>query len=98
MVSATRAPNNHTTCVGPMGPTDCLAPWIDRSYHLLLLQLRPRPDRRVPLGPPPAAPLTGAGPGTHNPPAALIFPPHPPPPARAGEHFCSRPLPRRLLP
>jgi hypothetical protein len=25
---------------GPMGPTDCLAPWIDRSYHLLLLQLR----------------------------------------------------------
>ena len=24
----------------PMGPTECLAPRIDRSYHLLLLQLR----------------------------------------------------------
>src|SRR6266568_4971646 len=34
MVSATRAPNNHTTFLWPMGPTDCLAPRIDRSYHL----------------------------------------------------------------
>src|SRR3979490_1865776 len=46
MASATRAPINHTTFLRPMGPTDCLAPWIDRSYHLLLLQLRlgPRGD------------------------------------------------------
>src|SRR5216684_3215208 len=29
MVSATRVPINHTTCLGPMGPTDFLAPWID---------------------------------------------------------------------
>lgn len=36
MVSATRAPNNHTACLRPMGPTDCLAPRIDRSYHLFL--------------------------------------------------------------
>src|SRR5271168_861427 len=34
MVSATRAPNNHTTWLRPMGPTDCLAPWTDRSCHL----------------------------------------------------------------
>src|SRR6202171_2272608 len=40
MVSATRVPNTHTTFVLPMGPTECLAPRIDRSYHLLLLQLR----------------------------------------------------------
>ena len=40
MVSATRVPINHATCVRPMGPTDLLASWIDRSYHLLLLQLR----------------------------------------------------------
>src|SRR5258708_8848750 len=30
MVSATRVPINHTTWLRPMGPTDCLAPWIDR--------------------------------------------------------------------
>ncbi|OIQ76491.1 hypothetical protein GALL_418280 [mine drainage metagenome] len=35
MVSATRVPNNHATFFRPMGPTDCLAPRIDRSYHLL---------------------------------------------------------------
>src|SRR3982074_476141 len=29
-----------TTFLRPMGPTDCPAPRIDRSYHLLLLQLR----------------------------------------------------------
>ena len=40
MVSATRVPNTPATSYGPMGPTECLAPWIDRSYHLLLLQLR----------------------------------------------------------
>jgi|GEM_PF-5671563 len=40
MVSATRVPNNQATFVRPMGPTDFLAPRIDRSYHLLLLQLR----------------------------------------------------------
>ena len=40
MVSATRVPIKHTTFLRPMGPTDCLAPRIDRSYHLLLLQLR----------------------------------------------------------
>src|SRR5258708_31253748 len=40
MASATRVPNSHTTWVRPMGPTGCLAPRIDRSYHLLLLQLR----------------------------------------------------------
>src|SRR6476661_1153337 len=34
MVSATRAPNNHATLLRPMGPTDCLAPRIDRSCHL----------------------------------------------------------------
>src|ERR1700722_188643 len=40
MASAARVPNTPATLLRPMGPTDCLAPWIDRSYHLLLLQLR----------------------------------------------------------
>src|SRR3981081_3781879 len=56
MASATRAPINHTTFLRPMGPTDCLAPWIDRSYHLLLLHLRFRP-RGGP--PPPPGPQSG---------------------------------------
>jgi hypothetical protein len=35
MVSATRVPNNQAAFLRPMGPTECLAPRIDRSYHLI---------------------------------------------------------------
>src|SRR3981189_8028 len=47
MVSATRAPNNLTTFLRPMGPTDCLAPRIDRSYHLSPLAAPAQPVRRT---------------------------------------------------
>ena len=51
MVSATRAPINHATWVRPMGPTGCLAPRIDRSYHLLPLAAPARRTRSAdPLG------------------------------------------------
>src|ERR1700675_4929439 len=38
--SATRVPYSLATFLRPMGPTDFLAPRIDRSYHLSPLQLR----------------------------------------------------------
>jgi len=47
MVSATRAPNNHTTCLGPMGPTDCLAPWIDLILPSTPLAAPAQPVRRT---------------------------------------------------
>src|SRR5882757_10304625 len=47
MVSATRVPNNHTTWLRPMGPTDCLAPRIDRSCHLSPLAAPVQPARRT---------------------------------------------------
>jgi len=34
MGSATRAPNSLAASSRPLGPTECLAPWIDRSHHL----------------------------------------------------------------
>src|ERR1019366_10421725 len=39
----------------PMGPTDCLAPWIDRSYHLSPFAAPAQPvdelaDRLISLG------------------------------------------------
>src|SRR5712691_8374035 len=43
MVSATRVPNNLTTFLRPMDSTDCLAPRIDRSYHLLPLAAPAQP-------------------------------------------------------
>src|ERR1035438_4861901 len=49
MVSATRVPNNPTTFVRPMDSTDCLAPRIDRSHHLISSCSSGSADRRTHL-------------------------------------------------